>query len=105
MQSSATDSLPVHPTQLYAALVSWSIAGVILLLGRHSLFRGRLIWAYLVLYGLSRFVIEFFRGDNAPVLAGLTISQIVGIPVVVAGGVAFYLSLRSSGKPGTRGPG
>jgi phosphatidylglycerol:prolipoprotein diacylglycerol transferase len=94
VESSMTQSLPVHLTQLYASVVNWTIAGIILLLGRYKLFRGRLIWVFLMLYAFGRFNLEFFRGDNESVLLGMTISQVVGVLVLAAGATAFHLSLK-----------
>jgi len=55
-----------------------------------GVFRHRLLVAYVVFYGMLRFGLEFFRGDNEAAFVGLTIPQLTGLPFVVAGG-AFLL--------------
>src|SRR6186997_1050199 len=57
-------NVPLHPTQLYEAAVE----GLILLLllateSRGRKFAGRTFWLYMLLYAVSRFVIELYRGD------------------------------------------
>ncbi len=78
----------VHPTQLYAvaynllifAFLSWWL---------HR--RGRpeeLIGLYMVTYGIARFFNEFFR-ITEPVAMGMSIAQVISIPLVVAGAAAM----------------
>jgi len=91
----ATRSLPVHPTQLYCALGLVIICSLLLALWKRRTFKGQIFWSYLLMYSALRFGIEFFRGDNPGLLFGLTISQIVGIPLfllafgVLVGGLAL----------------
>lgn len=73
----------VHPAQLYEA------AG--LLIGFPFFFclakkgnRGFAMSIYLIYYGILRFVVEFFRGDN-PFFAGLTPAQWIGLALIPAG--------------------
>ncbi len=44
-----------------------------------------------VLYGLSRFLLEFIRDDNPYELGILTISQILGIAMLVLGVVLLVI--------------
>src|SRR5213080_3473112 len=56
--------IPLHPTQLYEAGAEFLI--LMFLLGTERKgrpFAGRTFWLYMFLYALSRFVIEFYRGD------------------------------------------
>ncbi len=45
----------------------------------------------LILYGFTRFLLEFIRDDNPYELAFLTISQILGIAMVISGTVLLML--------------
>src|SRR5215831_1091551 len=57
--------VPLHPTQLYEAGAEFLI--LMLLLGTERKghpFAGRTFWLYMLLYAISRFAIEFFRGDD-----------------------------------------
>ncbi len=77
--------IPLHPTQLYDAGAELLILAVLLLTERKGRpFAGRTFWAYLMLYGISRFVIEFYRGDagRGTVMAGLSTSQFVSLLLV-----------------------
>ena len=56
--------VPLHPTQLYEAGAEAIILGLLLAFEHKGRpFHGRTFWGYMLVYGLSRFVIEFFRGD------------------------------------------
>jgi phosphatidylglycerol---prolipoprotein diacylglyceryl transferase len=56
--------VPLHPTQLYEAGAELLILAVLLLTERKGRpFPGRTFWSYMFLYGISRFIIEFYRGD------------------------------------------
>ncbi len=77
--------VPLHPTQLYDAGAELLILGVLLWMerGRGQLsFPGRTFWTYLLLYGVSRFVIEFYRGDHRGMIGVLSTSQFVSIVLV-----------------------
>ena len=72
--------VPLHPTQLYEAGAELLI--LVLLLGferRGRLFAGRTFWAYMLLYAISRFVIEFFRGDPRGEIFGISTSQFISL--------------------------
>jgi phosphatidylglycerol:prolipoprotein diacylglycerol transferase len=76
--------VPLHPTQLYEAGAEALILVVLLVLERRGrLFPGRTFWTYMLLYGASRFVIEFYRGDSRGMVFGaLSTSQFVSIIIV-----------------------
>lgn len=97
-------SFPVHPTQLYSALGLLCIFGLLILLRKKWMpFRGFVLPAYLLLYGLMRFVVEFFRGDHNPTHFGgyLSDQQVFSLLLVVAGAVLFaYLKPRARGAEG-----
>jgi phosphatidylglycerol---prolipoprotein diacylglyceryl transferase len=57
--------VPLHPTQLYEAGAEFIILMVLLWSERKGRpFAGRTFWLYMLLYAISRFIIEFFRGDE-----------------------------------------
>ena len=78
-------NMPLHPTQLYEAGAELVIL-VTLLVGerRGRPFPGRTFWTYLLLYALSRFVIEIYRGDFRGSLLGLSTSQVLSLAAVTA---------------------
>jgi prolipoprotein diacylglyceryltransferase len=44
-----------------------------------------------VVYGITRFFIEFLRDDNPFEFNGLTISQIIGIAMIILGAVLIVI--------------
>jgi phosphatidylglycerol---prolipoprotein diacylglyceryl transferase len=84
----------VHPTPVYETLAMGVVALVLWHL-RDRFAPGRLFALYLVLAGAERLLVEFLR-RNDPVVAGLTVAQLVSIAMLAAG--AAWLAR-------TRGPG
>jgi phosphatidylglycerol:prolipoprotein diacylglycerol transferase len=101
---------PVHPTQLYSSTFLFALTGFLVwlqlqkrFLGRKR-FGGQVASLYLVLYGLFRFTVEFFRGDarGGLTLAGLNLStsQWISIIMVMAGVCAYVLLARQKVEGG-----
>jgi len=76
--------IPLHPTQLYEAGAELLILIVLLVIERRGRpFPGRTFWGYMLLYGVSRFIIEFYRGDERGVAFGvLSTSQFISVILV-----------------------
>jgi len=89
LDSSASLSLPVHPTQLYMVL---GLIGVFFIL-KYALktkkFDGAVLLLYLFLYGALRFTVEHFRADSARSVLGMTVSQTISLVLAVAGLAAY----------------
>lgn len=99
--TAAAHTLPVHPTQLYMTF-GLLIAGFAL---RGLLMRrppeGVVFFAYLLLYGVLRFVVELLRGDSARSVAGLTVSGGISIGLAIIGATTWvHLTRRSRSTPG-----
>ncbi len=94
----------LHPTQLYesgAELVNLAI--LLWLFGRKQ-FDGQVMGAYLFLYGVERFFIEFWRGDpgRGLVFGGMmTGTQLIAIGFVIAGGVLWMRRAKAASVPAT----
>jgi len=88
----------VHPTQIYESAVSFAIAAFCLLYvhGRKR-YDGQVFVAFMVLYAIGRFVLEFWRADDRGALFGLSTSQLIGVALI---GLAVVLHKRLS-KPST----
>jgi phosphatidylglycerol:prolipoprotein diacylglycerol transferase len=80
-----------HPVQYYSALGA-ALIFVMLWQRRQQLTGGRLFALYLVLYALSRSAIELFR--DGPMLGPLTLTQMVMVPVALAGLVVLKWGRR-----------
>jgi phosphatidylglycerol:prolipoprotein diacylglycerol transferase len=72
--------VPLHPTQIYEAGAELLILIFLLATERKGRqFPGRTFWLYMFLYAVSRFVIEFYRGDPRGVVLGVSTSQFISI--------------------------
>ena len=90
--------IPLHPTQLYEAGAELLI--LILLLATEKKgrpFPGRTFWAYMLLYGISRFIIEFYRGDPRGMIGDFSTSQFVSLLIVPLSIVMLVVLSRRSG--------
>jgi phosphatidylglycerol:prolipoprotein diacylglycerol transferase len=57
---------PRHDLGLYDALVLFALAGVLFALDRRGALRGRLLALLALLYGTSRFLLDFLRASDVP---------------------------------------
>ena len=93
--------VPLHPTQLYEAGAEALILAILLSTERKGrYFPGRTFWLYLLLYAVSRFIIEFFRGDDRGVVLGVSTSQFISIllaPLAIF--MLVYLSRAEAPEP------
>ena len=90
-------SLAVHPTQAYESAASFAIAAVlILVLHGRKRYDGQVFLAFVALYALARFVIEFFRNDDRGGLLGLSTSQLIGLGLVAAAGAGHRWLARKA---------
>lgn len=72
--------VPLHPTQLYEAGAELVILGLLLATERRGRpFPGRTFWTYMLLYAVSRYVVEFYRGDPRGVVLGMSTSQFISL--------------------------
>ncbi|MBC7932727.1 MAG: prolipoprotein diacylglyceryl transferase [Rubrivivax sp.] len=94
----------LHPTQLYESFAALLIFFFLLWLHRRKRFAGQVIAAYAVLYGLTRFLIEFVRDDPRGDIAGLTsmthlsTSQLISLLVVIGGLVFLFVRWRRANR-------
>ena len=72
---------PLHPTQLYEAAAGLIILVLLLAIERRGRsFPGRTFWLFVLFYSISRFIIEFYRGDDRGlVLDLLSTSQFISV--------------------------
>ena len=88
------DILYRHPTQLYEAAALAVIFLLLKRIERRSPPAGTVLLAYGLLYGAWRFLVEFLRADNPPVLAGLTLFQLASLPLALLCGCLLLLRSR-----------
>jgi phosphatidylglycerol:prolipoprotein diacylglycerol transferase len=84
LESKALASLPVHPAQLYEAAGCLAIAAVLgLWLAPRKRFDGQVLLAFLALYAVLRFGLEYLRDDDRGALLGLSTSQLIGVAILI----------------------
>ena len=72
--------MPLHPTQLYEAGAEVLILVFLLATERQGpAVPGRTFWLYMLLYAISRFIIEFFRGDERGTVGIFSTSQFISV--------------------------
>lgn len=86
--------LSVYPTQLYEVVLGFLMFLVLWRMRDHKHAQGWLFGVYMVLAGLERFVIEFFRAKDDRLLVGLTYAQGIAVAVALAGAVMMMARSR-----------
>jgi phosphatidylglycerol:prolipoprotein diacylglycerol transferase len=94
---------PSHPTQIYSALGSFLILGVLLRAEGRLRGRGRLFLLYLLLYSALRAAVEVLRkGYTAGVLvAGLTEAQVASAAIILLALILFFRLPARAAAPAT----
>lgn len=111
---------PFHPVQLYEAIFNLALFGFLVACQRRGQvlicdltvdgrrtsnvksrldplvgFPGAVTSLYLILYSAGRFVLEFFRGDQAPLVFSLTLQQVLSLAFFLAGAGLYGICRRS----------
>jgi phosphatidylglycerol:prolipoprotein diacylglycerol transferase len=91
--------VPLHPTQLYLSLNAFLIFLILQWAYRRKTFDGEVFWLYVLLYAITRGILETWRGDlvRGFVIPGvLSTSQFIGLlGALLAGAMLFVFSRRS----------
>jgi phosphatidylglycerol:prolipoprotein diacylglycerol transferase len=93
--ASRGESLPVHPTELYEAVLGLAIAAVAIVLARRAWARrgdGRVFLVAAVMYAIGRIGVESCRGDaGRGIYAGLSSGQIFSLIVLAVIGIGVLM--------------
>jgi phosphatidylglycerol:prolipoprotein diacylglycerol transferase len=91
----------LHPTQLYEAGAELIILlGLLLTEKRGKPHAGRTFWLYILLYAISRYFIEYFRGDERGTVGIFSTSQFISLilaPLAIA--MLVYLARAKAPAP------
>lgn len=79
------------PTQLYSSLLLFFIFFVLRFMQNRKHLPGQIFCAYLFLYSIKRFCIEYFRNDSPRIFFGLTIFQVLSLGML---GVSVLMAVR-----------
>lgn len=88
--------VPLHPTQIYLSLNALLLFVATLYIARQRRYEGQVFVAGLLLYGMTRGVLEFFRGDRAErgYFGPLSTSQWISAGMITLA-VILYLSQKN----------
>lgn len=87
---------PLHPTQLYEAILSTMIFGVVFWLRKRKRFDGQILATYFLLAGLVRFTVEFFRASTsidprgAEILFHMPATQVFALGLAIVSGICLW---------------
>jgi phosphatidylglycerol:prolipoprotein diacylglycerol transferase len=87
----------LHPTQLYEAADEFLNFAFLVWLAKRQRFRGQIVGAYFVLYGIGRGTIEFFRGDPGRTMIfhdAVSLMQLVSVALILAGAFLWWRGLQ-----------
>ncbi len=87
----APAGIPRLPTQLMESAFLFILAVVLVMIVRKKKPFGTVLSWYMILYGMWRFGIEFFRADERGAVGALSTSQFISIFTVVAGIILLIL--------------
>ena len=81
----------LHPTQTYESIAVLIIFIVLISYQNRKRFHGELFFMLMILYGVARSFIEFFRDDHRGIFFNNTIStsQLISIPLISFGAIAY----------------
>lgn len=57
-------NITLHPVQLYEAILNFINFFILFLILKRKKFHGQIICLYIINYSITRFIVEFFRGDH-----------------------------------------
>ena len=91
-------NVPLHPTQLYEMLLELCNCLFLVWLIRRKKFEGEIIGAYMMIYGVGRYFIEFFRDDpgRGTFLGFMSGTQAISIGLVIFGGILWMRRVQLS---------
>lgn len=86
---------PLYPTQLAEAILALGLFFFMIFYRKRKKFHGELAAIFLIVYGIARFLIEYFRADDIRGLwlgGTISTSQIISLPLI---GIGMWLFLRN----------
>lgn len=89
-------AVPIHPTQIYAAIYSVALFTSLILLNKSKKIaelknKGFIAFAGVGGYQFFRFLEEFLRGDDVWIVFGIRFPQIVALAITISSGIILFL--------------
>jgi len=95
-QTLALPGIPLHPTQLYAALGGLLVFGILIFLRTRKNFEGQIFIWFLILHSTLRLVVERFRGDPRGFIPGTQMSVTQLLTLLILLGAVTALAFQKS---------
>lgn len=95
----APGSVPLIPTQLLSSAGDFLIAVILIIVAvklKNKLQSGNIGELYMVLYGIGRFVIEFFRNDYRGAVGFMSTSQFISIFIIAFAVVLYFVNKKKN---------
>ena len=91
--------MAVHPTQLYSSFAALLIMGILLFAERYKRFEGFNAALFFFLYGIDRFVLDYFRYyESGMKIAGLSQNQILSVAIILVSGTVLAVFTVRAGR-------
>ena len=87
-------NIKIHPTQLYESVGNFVIFLILLKILNKRQFKGQVIGAYLLLYSMFRFFVEFFRADDRGAVYIFSVTQGISIVMFFLGVIILYYGYK-----------
>lgn len=94
----APNGISLIPTQLISSAGDFLICAVLIYFAGKKPKAGRVAAMYMVLYGIGRFLVEFFRNDHRGNIGIFSTSQAISIGIVLIGLVICIMIPRFNGQ-------
>ena len=94
----APPNVPLYPTQPAEAIGNLLIFAMLVFTYKKKSFDGQILSFYLIVYGILRFLLEFWRGVTPPLpYIGLTWNQLITLSMILAGiTLLFYMKKKDA---------
>lgn len=90
-RSMAPLNIPLHPIEIYEMAAYFLVFLLVWEIRKHYRIDGFIFLTYLAGYGVARFLVDFFRGDQAMFAWGIQAAQLFGAAMILASLVGFLL--------------
>ena len=99
LPAGATQSLPVHPTQLYESLAGLALLVLVLVVRRRRTFSGQAFAAFFMGYAVLRYSIEIVRADLQRGTVGpFSTSQFIAVATFLLAAALLFLLWRGRAR-------
>ncbi|MCP3925733.1 MAG: prolipoprotein diacylglyceryl transferase [Desulfobacterales bacterium] len=90
-------NMPLHPTQIYSSISNFCIFLFLMYIRKKKIFDGQVFWIYVLIYAITRSIVELFRGDHQRGFFWVfSTSQTIGILMVsLSIFMLFYLMKKT----------